>query len=340
MSPFRVCLFGKFSAECDGRHLSSLHAGKVLELFCYLLLHRDQPHPREILASLLWGDTNTAQSRRYLRQALWQLNATLDGQNGTDHGRLVLAESEWVLLNPQAEVWLDVAVLENALVCAKGVPDRNLHDTEMGLLREAAQLYQGDLLAGWYQEWCLAERQRLRGVYLAIMGKLMGASEAQGDYENAVDYGRCILRYDRARECTHRKLMRLYCLLDDPAQALRQYEECSMSLQEELAVKPSASTRALYEQIRQGSVDRSAHRRQVLDRLRAMEEELKHIQQELRHEIGFLESYTFEWCADPSESEGIPAPQVLLDPKTPARRSETPAQTPPCYDGQNRKAVS
>src|SRR5262249_5039304 len=63
-------------------------------------------------------------------------------------------------------------------------------------------------------------------------------------------YGDRILRYDRARECTHERLMRLRHLAGDRAGALRQYERCAFALEEELGVRPAERTVDLYERIR------------------------------------------------------------------------------------------
>jgi DNA-binding SARP family transcriptional activator len=77
MSQLSVRLFGKLSIRCNDRCVDGLTGSKVQELLCYLLLHRDRPHCREALASLLWSDVSTAQSKKYLRQALWQLQGAL-----------------------------------------------------------------------------------------------------------------------------------------------------------------------------------------------------------------------------------------------------------------------
>ncbi len=77
MSALRICLFGKFCVRRNEQVLDGFDARKVQELFCYLLLHRDHSLPRETLASLLWPDTTTAQSKKNLRQALWQLQSAL-----------------------------------------------------------------------------------------------------------------------------------------------------------------------------------------------------------------------------------------------------------------------
>ena len=60
-------------AESDGQPLSDLDGAKVQKLYAFLLLHRDRPHSRVSLASLLWGEMPEAHARQYLRKALWQL---------------------------------------------------------------------------------------------------------------------------------------------------------------------------------------------------------------------------------------------------------------------------
>jgi DNA-binding SARP family transcriptional activator len=78
MAAIEVRLFGQLSVQRDGRVLDALEAGKAQELFCYLLLHRERLCPREVLAEVLWSDSTGERSKKYLRQALWQLHAALD----------------------------------------------------------------------------------------------------------------------------------------------------------------------------------------------------------------------------------------------------------------------
>src|SRR5689334_16748577 len=114
MGVLRVFLFGKFQVKYDEQLLTGLEARKVQELFGYLLFYRDRPHAREHLAHLLWGDgsTSTPQAKKYLRQALWQLQAALGSPRPAVGQDLMLLEPEWVQFNPQADLWLDVAVFE------------------------------------------------------------------------------------------------------------------------------------------------------------------------------------------------------------------------------------
>lgn len=249
MLTLNIYLFGKFSVQRDGRELDGLDARKVQELFCYLLLHRDHALARETLASLLWPETITTLSKKNLRQALWQLQSGLGSQNELVSDRTLIVEQEWIRLNPEAELWLDVAALENAFQQVQKIPGHELDNQKAQILHDAVQVYQGPLLEGWYQDWCIYERERLQGVYLAMLDKLMGYCEVRRDFETGLLYGMRIMCYDRARERTHRRLMRLHYLNGDRAAALRQFEHCAAALKEELNANPSKGTVELYEQI-------------------------------------------------------------------------------------------
>jgi DNA-binding SARP family transcriptional activator len=250
MNVLRVSLFGRFHVQLGEQVLTSLCTGKVQELFCYLLLYRHRSHPRETLASLLWGDNSTAHSKRYLRKALWQLQAILDSQAKPTNDRLLLVEPDWVQVNLQAGFWLDVAAFEQTFAIVNGVPGQELSFKQILALLSAVGLYQGDLLEGCYQEWCLYERERLRHMYLIMLDKLMGYCEAHHEYEAGLECGTLILRYDKARERTHRRMMRLHFMAGHRTAALRQYEQCVTALDEELGVGPAKRTVTLYEQIR------------------------------------------------------------------------------------------
>jgi DNA-binding SARP family transcriptional activator len=245
MAMFRTFLFGRFHAEADGQPLPGLDGAKVQELYCFLLLHRDRPHSRASLASLLWGDLPEAHARQYLRKALWQLGAALDGPPVD----ALTVESGWIQFAPAGGHWLDVAQFEAAYTRAEDIPGQKLKPAQAAELRAAVALYRGDLLEGWYQEWCLFERERLERMYLIMLEKLMLFCESQGQYELGVSYGVAALRRDRARERTHRRLIRLHYLSGNRSEALRQYQRCVQALREELGVGPARTTMRLYEQV-------------------------------------------------------------------------------------------
>jgi DNA-binding SARP family transcriptional activator len=257
MPSLKIHLFGKFRVLSADQELKGLVSSRVQELFCYLLLYRDRPHPRETIASLLWEASSSAQAKKYLRQALWQLQSALGAHAEKKGERVLLIEPDWICLTPEADLWLDVAIFENAFASVQGLPGEEMDADQASALNIAVQLYHGDLLEGWYQDWCLYERERLQNIWLAILEKLIAYCEAQKKYEEGIVYGRCVLRFDRAHERTHRRMMRLQYLAGDRTSALRQYQRCCSALVEELGVKPARRTKALYQQIFADNLDRT-----------------------------------------------------------------------------------
>lgn len=252
MPELHVCLLGRFSMRCSDEHLVDLGTGKLQELLSYLLLHRHQPTVRETLASLLWENTTTESSKAYLRSALWKLQSTLHEHLRDVEDEILIANAGWVHWNPAFAVWLDVEVLERAYHVTEGVPGRCLDPQQVHMLEQAIALYSGDLLESYYQRWCLNRRERCRYHHLVLLDKTAAYYEARREYEKAMAFAESVLGFDRAREYTHRQLVRLKYLGGDRTGALRQYERCRAALREELDIAPSEQTQRLFESVRAG----------------------------------------------------------------------------------------
>src|SRR5262249_34158386 len=161
-----LTLLGGFRARL-GPDDVTVSTRKAEALFAYLALHPGQSHPREKLATLLWGSSGEAQARDSLRHALVRLRRAL--ARGPPPG--LGAEGHAVSLNPAA-VEVDVAAFEQALAG--------------GALEAAAALYRGDLLEGLsltetpFEDWLRAERARLHELALEGFAKLLARQQAAG----------------------------------------------------------------------------------------------------------------------------------------------------------------
>jgi DNA-binding SARP family transcriptional activator len=248
MSRISIWLLGRFQARVGDRDLRGLGGRKVQELICYVLLFRERCHHREVLAETLWGSSAGAQSRKYLRQALWQLRE-LTGAPGLGR-QLLRMDAQWIEVSQEADFWLDVAELEAAFNLAQGAGGEQLTERQTAVLRRAVEAYRGELLEGCYEDWCVYERERLKTMYLALLEKLLIDCQQRGRVGEGVSYGQRILRHDRAHESTHRRMMWLHHVAGNRTTAMRQFHHCADVLKQELGVEPAPATIALYEQIR------------------------------------------------------------------------------------------
>jgi DNA-binding SARP family transcriptional activator len=205
---------------------------------------------------------------------------------------------DWIQCNPEIDLWLDVDAFEKSYRDTEAVPGDDLSSGQIETLREAVELYSGDLLENLYEEWCLYERERLQHLYFAMLDKLTTYHEAHRNFELAKSFAERILYHDRAREYTHRQLMRLRYLSGDRTGAIRQYESCSRALHEDLDIEASDATVRLYEQIRTDrlSADPAATSGlpatapyEMISHLRTALNHLAEAQERVRKEISLLE---------------------------------------------------
>ena len=245
-----VRLFGKFHIECDQQTRWEIPGGKAQELLCYLMLHRHQLHPREGLAVLLWPDREAAKSKKSLRQVLWQLQLALSPAFKDRGDQALSINAECIFMDGDGSLRVDVDLFEKAYQQVHDLDGQRMDPAGVKAARLAVELYQGDLLEGCYQDWCLLERERLQNCYLFLLDKLICHCRAEQDYRRGIDYGERVLRLDRAHERTHQHLMRLHYESGDRTAALRQYARCKAALHEELGVEPSWQTKKLLDELR------------------------------------------------------------------------------------------
>jgi DNA-binding SARP family transcriptional activator len=250
MGKFCIFMLGKLRIHYEGQLLRDLEAQRAQELLCYLLIYRDRPHTREKLSNLLWESSSPSQSKQYLRQTLWQLQSALEGDT-CPQTKLLSVGSEWIGIQAAADFWLDVDKLERGFSLCHGSAGHELNSRTKDLIEKVVQLYQGDLLENWYQDWCIFERERVQNIYLTLLDKLMSYYEWHQEFDRGITYGAQILRCDMAHEQTYRRLMRLYYLAGDRTGALRQYDRCVSALEHELGVKPDNHTISLYQEIKE-----------------------------------------------------------------------------------------
>ena len=240
MARLEICLLGGLELSREGRILDPLPLRAARSLFAYLVLNRERAHTRDLLAGTLWPDFDDSRARRRLSQALWQIRTTV----GDEDDRYLIGTPDTIRFNPDADFVLDVDEFERRLRESSQAESRS---EETASLEAAVALYEGDLLAGFYDDWLLHDQDRLRTRFLGALERLTELAQSRGDFDGALVMARRLAQEHEFDEEAHRRVMRLAVLLGRHNEAIRQYEECRRILAEELGSTPSAETVELYE---------------------------------------------------------------------------------------------
>lgn len=249
MAVLQLELLGDFRMRSESGALVNISAKKSQAMLAYLGVKPAQLVSRDKMAGLLWSSTATEQARQSLRQTLSSLRKEL-AQISPDR-KILVEEGDFLSLDP-ALVSVDVADFEKL---ASAANDESL--------ARAVAAYRGDFLEGFeldeekFDQWVLAERDRLHRLALRAHAQLIESQSKSGAADDAIATAHQSLRIDPLQESIHRTLMRLYMDSGDLVNALQQYDILAKALKRELQVEPDADTKRLFQQIAQLRAKRS-----------------------------------------------------------------------------------
>jgi DNA-binding SARP family transcriptional activator len=217
-----------------GQPVTGFASAKVQALLFYLAVTA-RAHTREALVGLLWGDMPEADARTNLRQALSNLRKIVPAH--------IIIERDRVEFNRDSAYHLDVQAFERELADGRwlmdGEPSTSDHQpSAIRHLQTAVDLYRGDFLEGFsvrdaaaFEEWALAQRERLRELALGALHALTSDYLRRGQHAQGIDSARRVLALDPWREEAHRQLMLLLARSGQRSAALAQYETCRKILE-------------------------------------------------------------------------------------------------------------
>jgi DNA-binding SARP family transcriptional activator len=219
-----IRLLGSPTVIVDHQPLTDLTKAPTLtRLFAYLVVHRHTPQPRVKLATVLYPDQDEPTARRNVNTALSRLRSTLQACP------CLRADSQAVQFDPPpASLWLDVAEFE-----------RHAQTRDIPALETAVALYRSEFMEGYYDEWCLRQRERLHEQYVLALHTASTAHQAAGRLDLALDRARQWAEADAFNEDAHRRVIELCLESNRPGEARQQFARYTTIWRDELKLDPS-----------------------------------------------------------------------------------------------------
>ncbi len=230
-----IRMLGQFDVRIDGR-VTNIPSRPAQSLLAYLALSAGTAHRREKLAGLFWPDSTEVNARSSLRHALWRIRKEIGGDAETETPYL-LVDSLTIAFADGGHTWVDALVL--ARETAKDSSPENL----IGAL----SLYGGDLLPGFYDDWVILERERIRAVFDHKMQAFLDQCLANHQWPLALEWAERWIGLGQVPEPAYQALMIAYSYKGDVAGVAASFQRCQDALMDELGVQPSELTREIYE---------------------------------------------------------------------------------------------
>jgi len=180
--------------------------------------------PRHFIAGTLWPECSEA-------RALGSLRATLS-RSSTRVRELIKTSGDTLSLIPDVRVDVDdvTAAAQHVLRDPRAMSHATLD-----------MLVGDELLPGWYDDWVLLRRERLRQLRLHALETMARRLSSNGRYAECVDAGLAAIEIEPLRESAHRTLIDAHLAEGNRVEALRQFRIYRDLLRNELGIEPSGS---------------------------------------------------------------------------------------------------
>jgi DNA-binding SARP family transcriptional activator len=216
-----VHLLGSPYVSYEGNRIQVPEGSK--RLLAFVALHRDGVERRYVAGSLwpIGGDDRAAGN---LRSALWRLRGA-----GID----IVECDKWTLRlgdDVAVDVYASMAWAERVINDRTNDPDLRVSTQNVNAL---------DLLPGWYDDWTIVERERLRQRMLHAFEALSSRLASIGRYSDAIEAAITAINAEPLRESAHRVLIEVHLAECNWIEAHRTFVVYRDLVRRELGIEPS-----------------------------------------------------------------------------------------------------
>jgi len=236
-----ACALGESRVLVNSRLISDAEwrSNKAKEMFFYLLCCSAGQRKEQITAAL-WPDLSPAKATSNFHINLYRARrAVFPGIFTLEQGRYKL--------NPDVNIWFDVAEFEDLLNRAKNLPPSS--KARAANLERAIELYRGSFMEEFYSEWTEMRRREFEDKYLKALSLLTSFYGDTGEYDRAIALLEKFIAIDPYQDEIYCQIMEWYLVIGDKVSALRTYKRYIDTVASEKEFTPSARIQELHKRI-------------------------------------------------------------------------------------------
>lgn len=242
----KILAFGEPAVMLDDNPITRWRMARAMEL-CFYLLECARPMRKEQIITALWEEVDEQISQTFY-STIHYLRKALGGESAI-RSKGGVYTLDLVSIYSQDGVWYDVSVFEEQYALGKQALGEGQDEAARTSFSTVVELYRGDYVQPFYNDWCTGRRDKLRRQYLEAQQQLAQIAWRAEEIEQSAEHWQQMLAVDACLEEAHYGLMRCYIRQGKRGLALRQYQRCTEMLQQELGAAPGMAIQSLYRRL-------------------------------------------------------------------------------------------
>lgn len=206
----------------------------------FLLLANPKGQTKEQIGEIFWPGSSPSELKLRFKNTIYRL------RHAAGKDSIVFLGDDTYMFNRDMDYEYDVETFLKEISLAENAADA---EKKRQHYRNAINHYGGKYLPDVDLEWVFLERDRLDKYYVDALLRLANLALDAQEFELVLDFCGRLLTEDRCNEEAHRLIMKVHAARGNLQLVIRQYEQCSAVLDEDLGVIPSIQTRILYESL-------------------------------------------------------------------------------------------
>ena len=221
---------------------------RALKILCFIASRQNHRATKDAIVETFWPDTPLEDIDKNFWPTISHIRRALNSNQNVKKNFVRYRESAYYL-NPEFNYLLDTEEFER-LIAAARTHRRAGDDEEFAeQARRGVELYRGDFLEEFYDNWVEEPRAYYRNIYFATLKDLADYYHRRERFEQSLGYCQMILSRDPYREDVHRQLMEAHARTGNRTAVKQQYENLKALLADELGVDPLPETDATYRRL-------------------------------------------------------------------------------------------
>jgi len=241
-APIQVRVLGPYRIDVGGEEIRSGLRAKARELLAFYLLHPEGT-TLDVATEALWPEADPGRGSEWFWTALGNLRSRLRGVTGTKALKIIERDGDRYRIEPvfDVDLWRFQAALPS--------PGASTGDPKWAAaLQGAADMYDGELLAGVDWAWADVPREDLRRRAVDVLVSLGATRLVAGDVQGALDVLSHAVEVDPVAEQLYRRIMRLHAKQARPDEVEASYERLKARLAE-LGLEPTVESQQLVKEL-------------------------------------------------------------------------------------------
>ena len=232
---------GESRVQINSRPISEAEwrSNKTKEMFFYVLCC-GAGQTKERITAALWPDLSPAKATSNFHINLYR------ARRAVFPGILTLEQGQYEL-NPDLNIWFDVAEFEDLLSRAENLPPGS--EARAANLERAVELYRGPFMEEFYSEWTEMRRRELEDKYLRALSLLASSYADKGKYDRANALLKKFIAIDPYQDEIYCQIMEWHLAVGDGVSALRIYKRYIDTAASEMELTPSSRMQELHKRI-------------------------------------------------------------------------------------------